>query len=108
MPAKIVAAPLLELSEEARRPVGLSCRIVDLIGIVEERAKAAKTVSAERPIEREQILLDRVGREVIDDEPFSARCRAFHELAVPCAEQRVKSPASLRRRPTQFAVWLNA
>ena len=43
MPAEIVAASFLELGEEARRPVRLSRRIVDFVGVVEERAEAAET-----------------------------------------------------------------
>jgi hypothetical protein len=108
MAAKIVAAPLLELGEETRRPVRLPRRIVDLIGVVEEGAQATKRVSAEGAIERHEIRLDRVGGKVIDDEAFPAWRGALHQLAVPRAEKRVERPAPLWCGPLQVPVRLNA
>ena len=56
VPADVVAASFLEFGEEARRPIGLAGRVVDFIGVVEERTQAAETTSRERAIERLQVL----------------------------------------------------
>ena len=59
MLAQIVAAPRLEFLEERRRPIRLPGRIVDLVGVVEERAEAQQLTAGERPIERREVASDR-------------------------------------------------
>src|SRR5262245_48927230 len=108
MPTQVVPAALLELGEEERRPVGLAGRVIDLVGIVEERAKATEAMTCERAIERQQIPPDGVRRKVIDDVAFAAGRRALDELAVPAGEEPVQRPPASRRRPVQPPVGLNA
>ncbi len=91
---QIVAAPLLELLEHARRPVRLARRIVDFVGVVEERAESVQAVPLEGAIERQQVLPDGVRREMIDDVPFAAGSCALDELAVPSGEDRIERPAA--------------
>ena len=66
-----------ELLEEARRPAGFARRVVDFVGVVEKRAKTAKTVPLEGAIERLQVGPDRVRREVIDHVAFAAGRRTL-------------------------------
>ena len=104
---QIVAPALLELLEHARRPVRLARRIVDLVGIVEERAESVQAVPLESTIERQQVLPDRIRRKMIDDIPFAAGSCALHELAVPSGEDRIERPPARRCHPVQAAVGLN-
>jgi hypothetical protein len=106
MRPEIVAAALLELVEDIRCPVGFPGRVVDLVGVVEERAQTSKTVPLEGAIERQQVLPDRVRREMIDDVTFAAGGGALHELAVPCCENGMERPAAGRCRPVQAAARL--
>ena len=108
VPAEVVAAAFLEFGEEARRPIGLAGRVIDFIGVVEERAKAAETTSRERAIERQQVLSDRVGREMIDDQALTSGRGALDQLAVPAGEEGVQRPAALRGDPVQPPVRLHA
>src|SRR6476469_7494188 len=107
MPAKIVSAALFELRKELRCPVRFASRIIHLVRIVEERAEASEIVPRERAIERQQVFLDGVSREVIDDEPFPAWRCTFDELAVPCDEECIERPAPRRRGPVQPSIRLN-
>ena len=104
---QIVAAALLELLEHARRPVRLPRRIVDLVGIVEERAESVQAVPLESAIERQQVLPDCVRRKMIDDIPFAAGGCALDELAMPSGEDRIERPPARRCNPVQAAVRLN-
>ena len=108
MPAEIVAAAFLEFGEEARRPIGLASRVIDFIGVVEERAKAAETMSRERAIERQQILSDRVGREMVDDEALTPGRGALDQFPVPAGEEGVECPTALGGDPVQPPVRLHA
>ena len=108
VPAQVVAAAFLEFGEEARRPIGLAGRVIDFIRIVEERAKAAETTSCERAIERQQVLFDRVGREMVDDQALASGRGALDQLAVPAGEEGVQRPTALRGDPVQPPVRLHA
>src|SRR5262249_35723585 len=101
MPPQVVATPLLELLEEPRRPIRLSGRIVDLVRVVEERAKPLDAMPRERAIEAREVMMNRVAREMIDDVPFAAGRGALDELAVPAEKHAVERPRPGRRRPVE-------
>ena len=105
---EVVAAPLLELGEEPGRPVGLSGRIVDLVGVVEEGAKPGECAACERAVERQQVFRDRIGREVIDHVALAAGRGALDELAVPTGEEGVERPAARRCGPVEVPAVLDA
>ena len=67
MVAQVIAATLLELVEERRRPVGM----IDLVGIVEERMGIRYARLVKGLFETVEVMLDSLTVEVVDDPPFS-------------------------------------
>ncbi len=102
VPAEVVSTPLLKLREERWCPVRLTCRIVDFVRVVEERAQARQSMSGKGAIERREVAANRVAGEMVDDVALATGSGALDELAVPPGKERVKPPPAGGRGPVEY------
>ena len=101
--AQIITAAAGELFEEARCPIGLALRIIDLVGVAEIRAQPVDVVSGVGRVERLQVVAQRCFRQVIDDEALGARAGPLDQFAMPALKQRIERPVALWGGPVEFA-----
>src|SRR5690606_31960528 len=99
MQAQIVAAALLEFSEEVRRPIRFALCVVDLVGIIEEGTETASLVLCNRILIQGGVEACEVGAKggsgkMVEREALATGRGAFDHFAVRALKESVERPVA--------------